>query len=149
MLMVPRGFGESLLDDLMDSPFDRAFSMFRNSDAGKRERGLMRTDIKERDGNYELDMDLPGYNKEDVKIKLEDGYLTVRASHGESREEKDDNGNYIRQERYRGECSRSFYVGEGLDSGDLKAKFENGILHVVFPKDKPKQIEDKKYIEIE
>lgn len=149
MLLVPRGFGENLLDDLMDSPFDRAFSMFRNPEATKVQRGIMKTDIVEKDGNYELDMDLPGYNKEDVRIKLENGYLTVRASHGVKREETDTSGNYIRQERYQGECSRSFYIGEGLESKDLKAKFENGILHIVFPKEKPKQIEDKKYIEIE
>ena len=149
MLLVPRGFGENLLDDLMDSPFDRAFSMFRNPEGAKHGRGLMKTDIVERDGNYELEMDLPGYNKEDVRIKLENGYLTVRASHGTKREERDDNGSYIRQERYKGECSRSFYIGEGLESKDLKARFENGILYIVFPKEKPKQIEDKKYIEIE
>lgn len=145
-MMAPRIFGESLFDELMDYPFDRAF---HNPVFGKREKNLMKTDIREKDGFYELDMDLPGYKKEDVSAKLENGYLSISATRGVDKSEQDKNGNLIRQERYSGSCQRSFYVGEGVKQADIKASFENGILHLMIPKVEAKQIEDNKYISIE
>ena len=115
----------------------------------KKSSNIMKTDVTEKDGNYLLDMELPGYGKEDIKIELKDGYLNVSASKNTSNEEKDDKGNVIRQERYTGSCSRSFYVGDGVKETDIKAKFENGELKIVVPVDAPKEVEEKKFIAIE
>ena len=102
------------------------------------------------DGGYEVTMNLPGVKKEDVKAELKDGYLTISASSNNSRDEKDDNGRYIRRERYGGFCSRSFYVGDEVTEADIKAKFENGTLTMMIPKKEAKPaVENKKYIAIE
>ena len=104
---------------------------------------------KELDRHYELEINLPGYKKEDVQAELKDGYLTITASTNSNTEEKDENGKYIRRERYVGSCSRNFYVGEQVTEQDVQAKFENGILKLSVPKkEAAPQIEDKKYIEI-
>ena len=148
-MMMPRLFGEDLFDDFM-TPFENSFFTNHNPLMGKRERNMMKTDIKEKDGNYILDMDLPGCKKEDVSLKLENGYLTVGAQRAIDKYEKDDNGNYIRRERYSGSCQRSFYVGNNVQENDIKAKFDAGILHIEFPADKMKNaIENKGYIAIE
>ena len=147
--MMPRLFGEDLFDDVM-TPFENSFFTNHNPLMGKRERNMMKTDIKEKDGNYILDMDLPGCKKEDVSLKLENGYLTVGAQRAIDKDEKDNNGNYIRRERYSGSCQRSFYVGNNVQENDIKAKFDAGILHIEFPADKMKNaIENKGYIAIE
>ena len=110
----------------------------------------MRTDIKETEGGYELDIDLPGYKKEDVQAQLKEGYLTISASMNKDNGEKDKNGKYIRRERYFGSCSRSFYVGEAVTQEDIKARFEDGILKVSVPKKEAKpEVEESKYIAIE
>ena len=110
----------------------------------------MRTDVKDTDQGYEVTMNLPGVKKEDVKAELKDGYLTIIASSNNSKDEKDDNGKYIRRERYTGSCSRSFYVGDQVTEADIKAKFENGTLTMMIPKKEEKPaVEDKKYIAIE
>ena len=130
--------------------FDDAFDdMFFDPILTKKSSNIMKTDVTEKDGNYLLDMELPGYGKEDIKIELKDGYLNVSASKNTSNEEKDDKGNVIRQERYTGSCSRSFYVGDGVKETDIKAKFENGELKIVVPIDAPKEVEEKKFIAIE
>lgn len=145
MMMMPSLFGNSLFDEWMDFPFESGIT--KNS---KRETSLMRTDVKEKDGAYELEMELPGYQKEDVTAQLKDGYLTVQASRNTSRDEKDDQGNYIRRERYTGQCSRSFYVGEEVKQEDIRAKFENGILKLTVPKvEEHKPVEENKFIAIE
>jgi HSP20 family molecular chaperone IbpA len=111
---------------------------------------VMKTDIKEKEGGFELDIDLPGYKKEDVKAQLKDGYMTISAETSQENDEKDDNGKYIRRERYSGTCSRSFYVGEDITEEDIKAKFDNGILKVFVPKKEAKPpVEENKYIAIE
>jgi HSP20 family molecular chaperone IbpA len=139
-------FGEDLFDELMDFPFERNF---RDPVFGKHEKNLMKTDVKEHDGHYELDMDLPGYKKEEVTAKLENGYLTISASRDTNHDQKDEAGNYIRQERYIGSCERSFYIGDGVKQEDIKASFDNGILHLEIPKAAPKAIEeDNNYIMI-
>ena len=148
-MMMPRLFGEDLFDDFM-TPFENSFFTNHNPLMGKRERNMMKTDIKEKDGNYILDMDLPGCKKEDVSLKLENGYLTVGAQRAIDKDEKDDNGNYIRRERYSGSCQRSFYVGEDITHEDIKAKFENGTLKLDIPKKEAQpKVEQKKTIAIE
>ena len=110
---------------------------------------LMKTDIKETEGGFDLAIELPGYTKEDVQAELKDGYMTITATKKDEKEEKDDNGKYIRRERFYGNCSRSFYVGEQVDETDIKANFENGILKVFVPKkeDAP-EVPEKKFIQI-
>ena len=140
-------FGESLFDDFFDD-FARpanTSARYQNMTAG-----IMRTDVKESDNGFELDIDLPGCKKENVKAELKDGYLTISAETNTSNDQKDDNGKYIRRERYYGTCSRNFYVGETVEQEDIKAKFEDGILKVFVPKKEARpQVEDKKYIPIE
>lgn len=109
----------------------------------------MKTDIKETDSSYEMDIDLPGFKKEDVSAKLENGYLTITAAKGVDKDEKNENGVYIRRERYSGECSRTFYIGEAVKEEDIKARFEDGILKISVPKVDPKKVEGRKYIAIE
>ena len=112
--------------------------------------GIMRTDVKETDSGYELDIDLPGCKKENVKAELKEGCLTISAETNRSDEQKDENGRYIRRERYYGNCSRSFYVGEDITEEDIRAKFEDGILKVSIPKKEAKPVvEESKFIQIE
>lgn len=148
-MMMPSVFGESLFDDFMDFPFEKEFFSHRNPLCGKHARNIMKTDIRELDKSYEMDIDLPGFKKDDVSVKLENGYLTITAAKGLDKDEKNDQGVYIRRERYAGQCSRTFYVGEDVKQEDIKAKFEDGILKVTVPKVEPKKVEDKKYIAIE
>ena len=109
----------------------------------------MRTDIKELDDSYELDVQLPGYNKEDVEVEIKNGYLTVRANHTENTEDKEDS-KYIRKECYTGSCERSYYVGDKLTSDDVKANFANGVLQLTVPKeDKLPEREQKQLVQIE
>ena len=111
---------------------------------------LMKTDVRETENGYELAVDLPGIKKEDVKAKLDDGYLTITASTSQNNDEKDKNGRYIRRERFSGSYSRSFYVGEGVKEEDIKAKFDNGVLTLDVPKVKPEpQKEQTRYIAIQ
>lgn len=110
---------------------------------------VMSTDIHKKDGDYILDIELPGYKKEEIKIALDRGTLTISAHKNESQEEKDAKGNLIRQERYYGEATRSFYVGEGIRDNDVKASFNNGVLTISVPSEEKKQQEEKKYIGIE
>ena len=138
-MLMPSIFGENLFDDFMDFPF-----------GGKKINTMMKTDIRDTDSSYELDIDMPGFKKEDIKAQLKDGYLTISASTSANNDEQDKDGRYIRRERYAGSCSRSFYVGEGVKEEEIRAKFENGILKLSIPKveNKP-QVEEKKYISIE
>ena len=138
-MLMPSIFGENLFDDFMDFPF-----------GGKKINTMMKTDIRDTDSSYELDIDMPGFKKEDIKAQLKDGYLTISASTSANNDEQDKDGRYIRRERYAGSCSRSLYVGEGVKEEEIRAKFENGILKLSIPKveNKP-QVEEKKYIAIE
>lgn len=141
-MLMPSIFGETLLDDFFGFPKER-YVRTNNT-------GLMQTDIAESDDSFLLVMNLPGFKKEDVKAELKDGYLTINASTNTSNEEKDDNGKYIRKERYCGSCSRSFYVGEAVTQEDIKAKFEDGTLKITVPKKELKpEVEEAKYIAIE
>ncbi|GFI23281.1 putative Hsp20 family chaperone [Lachnospiraceae bacterium] len=139
-------FGESLFDDFFED-FARPI---RTASRYNTTTGIMRTDVKESDTSYELDIDLPGYKKENVKAELENGYLTINAETSQNNDQKDENGKYIRRERYYGTCSRRFYVGEEVNQEDIKAKFEDGILKVSVPKKEIKPVvEERKYIPIE
>ncbi len=134
MKFFPRTY--DLFDDVFDGMFNTPFFTGRNN-------GLMRTDITEKDDHYLLDVELPGCKKEDIQIGLRDGYLNISASRNSNKEEKDDKGNLIRQERYSGSFSRSFYVGENVEEKDIKASYDNGELKITFPKEKEKLPENK------
>lgn len=151
-MLMPRIFGESLFDDLMDFRFPTEEEFFgkRNPLFGKHGKNLMKTDIREKDGSYELDIDLPGFKKDEVKAKLENGFLTISAEKGLDRDQKDNEGRFICQERYAGAMSRSFYVGDSVKQEDITAKFEDGILRLSVPKQEMKKLENKdQYIAIE
>jgi len=148
-MMLPTIFGENLFDDFMDDAFERNFFGGRNPLYGKHSKNLMKTDVKETETGYELDIDLPGFKKDEISAHLEDGYLTVSAAKGVDKDEKDNEGRYIRRERYSGSMTRSFYVGNAVTEEDIKAKYEDGILILSIPKKDPKAVEAKKYIAIE
>ena len=148
-MLMPSIFGEDLFDDMMDFPFEDEFFGRKNPLYGKRAKNLMKTDVKETENGYELDIDLPGFKKEEVQASLENGYLTISASKGLDKDEKDKKGRYIRRERYSGAMSRSFYVGEGVEQKDIHAKFENGILKLTVPKTNAQKVEESKHIAIE
>ena len=145
-MLVPSIFGEDLFDDFMRFPTVRDFPRTSGPDWSK---VLMKTDIREEGDNYELAVDLPGFDKEEMKLHLKDGYLTIEASRTENKDEKDEKGRYLRKERYSGSCSRTFFVGKGMTQEDIHAKYENGVLKVTFPKEVKKEVEEKKYIAIE
>lgn len=145
-MMMPSTIRDNFFNGLMN-PFDDMFD-FSKSFFGGNDRMLLKTDVKEVGGNYELDMELPGFKKEDINAKLENGYLTIQASQHEEKDEKDKQGNYIRRERYQGTCSRSFYVGEDVRQEDIHAKFDNGVLHLSIPKTEIASKENN-YIEIQ
>ena len=150
-MLMPRIYSENLFDDFFgDFPFfDNGMQNVEKKLYGHNASRMMSTDIKQKDDGYELEMDLPGFKKEDIQISLENGYLTISAAKGldENREEKT---HYIRRERYVGTCSRSFYVGQTITQDQIRAEFHHGILKLFVPKeDAMPAIEQKKYIAIE
>ena len=152
-MMMPSIFGENLFDDWMDFPFDDDFDKYffgkKNPLYGKHAKNMMKTDVKETDNSYEVDIDLPGFKKDEINAKLENGYLTISAAKGLDKDEKDKKGKYIRRERYAGAMSRSFYVGEGVTQDEIKARYEDGILKLTVPKKDAKAVEKNDYIAIE
>ncbi len=148
-MLMPSVFGENLFDDFMNFPFEDEFFGKRNPLYGKRAQNIMKTDVRETEKGYELDIDLPGYKKDEIQIQLKDGTLTVAAEKALNKDEKDEKGNYIRRERYSGSMKRSFYVGNAVSSEDVHAKFEDGILRLSIPKKDPKAVEEKHCIAIE
>ncbi len=138
--MLPSIFGENLFDDFFSDPFGMMVPQGRDPLYGKHGKNLMKTDVRETEDTYELDIDLPGFKKDEVNVELKNGYLTIQASKGLDKDESDKKGKYIRQERYAGACSRTFYVGEGVEPEDVTAKFENGILQLSIPKEAKKQL---------
>ncbi|MCI5884514.1 MAG: Hsp20/alpha crystallin family protein [Clostridiales bacterium] len=140
-MLMPSIFGENLFDSFFND-----FAKVGRTEVPK----VMKTDIREDEKGFELDIELPGCRREDVSAELKDGYLTIAGKTSSSSDEKDDSGRFIRRERYQGSCSRSFFVGDELEQEDIKAKFENGILKVFVPKKEPKpQVETRKMIQIE
>ena len=151
-MLMPSIFGEDLFDDLFDLPFydDKDEKKAEKKLYGHRAQNLLKTDIKETKEGYELIIDVPGFKKEEVKVALKDGYLTVSAAKGLDEEQDDKKtGRYIRRERYAGSMSRSFYVGENMKEEDIHAKYENGILTLDVPKEQKKAVPEKRYIAIE
>lgn len=153
-MLMPSIFGENLFDDFFnDFPFceDKDMKNVEKKLYGKKANRIMKTDIKEKEDGYEIEMDLPGFTKEEIKASLENGYLTISAAKGLDKDEKEkDSGHYIRKERYTGACERSFYVGDALKEEDIKGEFKHGILKLFVPKKEAKpEVENKKYIAIE
>ena len=148
--MLPSIFGENLFDDFFADPFEmRLAPQGRDPLYGKHARNMMKTDVRETENNYELDIDLPGFKKDEVNLELKDGYLTISADKSLDKDEKDSEGRYIRQERWSGSCSRSFFVGENVKPSDVRAKFEDGILRIAMPKQEPRQLPATTSIAIE
>ena len=147
-MLLPSIFGEKLLDDWMDFP-RMDFGDIDRKLYGKRAAQVMKTDVHEHDDKYELDIDLPGFKKDEIKLSLENGYLSVSAAKGLDKEEKDKKGKLIRQERYAGAMQRSFYVGDAVKQEDVKAKFEDGVLKLSIPKNEAEKLPEKQYIAIE
>ena len=145
-MLMPSIFGENLFnDDWMDFGFPEVDKALY----GKHANNVMKTDVKETDTGYEVDIDLPGFKKDEINAQLDNGYLTISAAKGLDKDEKDKKGKYIRKERYAGAMSRSFYVGEGITQEDIKARYEDGILRLSVPKKEKKAVENNKYIAIE
>ena len=140
MLLPRRNY--NLFDEFFDNDFwGKGFDKF--------EAPSMKTDVKDVDGNYELSIELPGFNKEDITASLKDGYLTVSAKHEENDDKKDENDKYIRRERRFGSCKRSFFVGEAITEEDIKASYNNGILKLTLSKEKESLPQPPKTIAIE
>ena len=153
-MLLPSIFGENLFDDFFDDvPFsdNRAENQIEKKLYGRHAHNVMKTDIKETDDNYELIVDLPGFKKDEIKVSLEHGYLTIKAAKGLDEDEQEKkSGKYIRKERYAGSCQRSFYVGDNLTQEDIKGEFKHGILTLNVPKKEAKPaVETNKYIAIE
>ena len=147
-MLMPSIFGESLFDDWFDD-FDRQMQHMDRRLYGRNAKREMKTDVREKEDGYEIDMDLPGFKKDQVELTLENGYLTVTANKGFDKDEKDDKGRMIRQERYAGSMQRSFYVGDSMTEEDVKARFEDGVLHLDLPKKDARKVPEKKTICIE
>ena len=145
--MLPSIFGDNLFDDWMGFPFPSFENMDRRL-YGRHADHIMKTDVKEVGTDYEVAVDLPGFKKDQVQLQLENGYLTITASK-EMDEEKKQGHKIIRQERYAGSMQRSFYVGEDLTADEVKAKFEDGVPTLTFPKKEARQIPEHKTIMIE
>ena len=153
-MLMPSIFGEDLFDDFMrDFPFfdENAGNKIEKKLYGRHAKNMMKTDIKEQEDGYELEMDLPGFTKDEITAELKDGYLTISASKGLDKDEQEkETGKYIRRERYAGACQRSFYVGEDVTEQDIKAEFKHGMLKLFVPKKEAKPaVETKKYVTIE
>ena len=146
--MLPSIFGENLFDEFFGRPFAEDFFSPRRRESGYPVKNLMKTDVKEVEGGYEMEVELPGCRKEDVNLNLRDGYLTISAVRNGSHDEKDADGRFIRQERYRGAYSRGFYVGD-IQPQEVSARFEDGILKLTLPKRDARQIEQPSRIAIE
>ncbi len=145
-MLLPSIFGENLFDDWMDLG---GFGDIDRKLYGKHASHVMKTDVKEHDDAYEVDIDLPGFKKDEIEIMLENGYLSISASKGLDKDEKNKKGKVIRQERYSGSMQRSFYVGDNVTQEDVKAKFEDGVLKLTVPKKEAKKLPDSKLISIE
>ncbi len=150
LMLVPSIFNTNFTDDFFNGSFDHLFQdAFHSPFERRNTASYMSTDIQDLGDSYQMDMELPGYEKEDLKADLKDGYLTISAEHTGSQDEKDEQGNYVRRERYVGSCQRRFFVGKNVTQEDIQAKFENGVLKMVIPKKEMPAVEEKKYISIQ
>ena len=147
--MLPSIYSENLFDDFFSDPFDMVMPRSLNALYGKHGKNLMKTDVRETEDTYELDIDLPGFKKDEVNLELKDGYLTISAEKSLEKDKENKQGKMLRQERYSGVMQRSFYVGEHLTEEDVKASYESGVLHIKFPKKEALKAPEKKTILIE
>ena len=150
-MLMPSIFGENLFDDWMDfrMPAFPNTSSVEKALYGKHSKHMMKTDVKETEEGYEVLIDLPGFKKDELSVDLKDGYLTISAAKGLDKDEKDKKGNFIRQERYAGSMTRSFYVGDQITREEVHAKFEDGVLKLDVPKKEPTKLENTSQIAIE
>lgn len=148
-MMMPAIFKENLFDEMMNFPWEEEFFGRKNPLYGKHAKNLMKTDVREKEDGFEVDIDLPGFKKEEITAELNNGYLTVSAAKSLDKDETDKNGNYIRRERYFGNTSRTFYVGEEVREEDIKARLEDGLLKLSIPKKEAAVLESRKRIAIE
>ena len=148
-MFYPTLFKNDLFDDFFNFPSFRDADSIERKLYGKHANGLMKTDVHENEGNYELDIDIPGFKKEEITLTLDNGYLVVGAAKNVTDEEKDSRGTLLRQERFSGAMQRSFYVGDAIQETDVKARFEDGVLRLTFPKEKEPELPEKKTIMIE
>ncbi len=148
-MYAPSIFNNNFVDSFFNDSFDSAFDNMFRSAFGNANTTAMSTDIQDLGDSYQMEMELPGYEKQDLKADLKNGYLTISAEHNSENNEQDENGRFVRRERYTGHCQRSFYVGENVRQEDIKASFENGILRLVIPKKEAPAVEEQKYIAIE
>ena len=147
--MLPSIFGENLLDEFFDEPWEKSLFGARNPLYGKHAKNLMKTDVKETDEGYEVDVDLPGFQKDEIHLELTNGYLTISAEKTLEKDNENKKGKMLRQERYAGVMQRSFYVGENITEQDVKAAYTNGVLHLEIPKMDAKKVPEKRTIHIE
>ena len=150
MAMFPALMNDTMFSDLFDDPF---FEGWRNMDRAaacdpNMSAGMMSTDVRETDKGYMVDIDMPGFKKDEISLDIKDGYLTIAAQKGVDKDEQDKKGRVLRQERYAGACSRSFYVGN-VKPEDVKAKYEDGVLSVIVPKEDVKKLASSTAIAIE
>lgn len=148
-MLLPSIFGENLFDEMMNFDLEKEFEKMSQPLYGKHSKNMMKTDVRETENSYELDIDLPGFKKDEISVQLDNGYLSISAAKGLDKDEEKKDGQYIRRERYAGSMSRTFYVGNTLTQNDIHAKFEDGILKLSVPKQEPAKIEQSKYIAIE
>lgn len=157
-MMTPSIFGENLFDELFDEFLDfpvfddKAMQKAQRKLYGRHAANMMKTDVQEHEDHYEVDIDLPGFKKDELSLELKDGYLVISAAKGLDKDEKDKrNGKFVRRERYAGSLSRSFYVGESVKQEDIHARYESGVLKLSIPKmeEKKPEVEANKYISIE
>ena len=148
---LPSVFGENMMDvfDDFDRNFFRGFTRPEHVLYGRNAQNMMKTDVKETDEGYEVDVDLPGFKKEEIKLNLENGYLTIATEKALEKKQESKKGKVLRQERYSGTMQRSFYVGENVTEEDIKAKYENGVLSLTIPKKEQQKVNEKKQILIE
>ena len=148
--MLPSIFGENLFDEFFADPFGRGYAT-RAEDAlyGKHAQNLMKTDVREKEDVYELDIDLPGFKKDEIKLELNQGYLVISAEKSLEKTDESKKGKMLRQERYAGVMQRSFYVGDSVTESDVKASYESGVLHICVPKKEAQKLPEKKTILIE
>ena len=147
--MLPSIFGDNLFDEWFDFPTFRDFHDVDRKLYGRHAAQEMRTDVHEHEDHYEVDIDLPGFKKDEITVNLENGYMTVNAAKGLDKETTTKKGKIIRQERYAGALQRSFYLGEGLTEEDITAKFENGVLSLTIPKKEVRKLPERRTIQIE
>ena len=147
--MLPSIFRDNLFDDMFGFDFDREFDRMMRPLYCKHAQNMMKTDVRETENSYELDIDLPGFKKDEINVQLDNGYLSISASKGLDKNEENKDGKYIRRERYAGSMNRTFYVGSQLTQQDIQAKFEDGILKISVPKKDVQQVAQNNHIAIE